>query len=82
LPLLRSFLEKLNASPPASRAGQQVTAVASLDGVKLSFAGRGWLLLRLSGTEPMIRIYAEHEDPSLIEPLLDETERDLRAFKG
>jgi len=30
----------------------------------------------------MIRIYAEHEDPSLIEPLLDEAERGLRAFKG
>ena len=82
VPLLRTFLEKLKASPPASRAGQPVTAVSSLDGVKFSFAGRGWLLHRLSGTEPMIRIYAEHEDPSLIEPLLDETERGLRAFKG
>jgi phosphomannomutase len=82
VPLLRSFLDSLNAAPPASRAGQKVTAVSNLDGVKLSFGGRGWLLHRLSGTEPMIRIYAEHEDPSLIEPLLDETERDLRTFKG
>jgi phosphomannomutase len=82
VPFLRSFLEKLEAAPPMSRSGQRVTAVSSLDGVKLSFAARGWLLHRLSGTEPMIRIYAEHEDPSLIEPLLDETERDLRAFRG
>ncbi len=82
VPLLRSYLERLKSAPPGSRAGQEVTAVSSLDGVKLSFSGRGWLLHRLSGTEPMIRIYAEHEDPSLIEPLLDETERDLRAFRG
>lgn len=82
VPLLRSYLQKLGAAPPASRSGQKVTAVASLDGVKLLFGAQGWLLHRLSGTEPMIRIYAEHEDPSLIEPLLDETERDLRAFKG
>ena len=82
VPLLKAYLASLNAAPPASCAGAGVTAVSNLDGVKLSFGARGWLLHRLSGTEPMIRIYAEHEDPSLIEPLLDEAERGLRAFKG
>jgi phosphomannomutase len=82
VPLLHSYVEKMRAAPPVSRAEEPVTAVSALDGVKLSFGGRGWLLHRLSGTEPMIRIYAEHENPALIEPLLDETERDLRAFKG
>ena len=45
-----------------------------MDGVKLLFGSRGWLLHRLSGTEPIIRIYAEHEDPTLIEKLLDATQ--------
>ena len=48
-----------------------------MDGVKLIFGSRGWLLHRLSGTEPIIRIYAEHEDAALIGKLLDETEAEL-----
>ena len=39
-----------------------MTGVDDMDGVKLLFGSRGWLLHRLSGTEPIIRIYAEHED--------------------
>lgn len=80
IPLLRSYLTRLQGGPPARRAGEAVTAVSDLDGFKLHFGEKGWLLHRLSGTEPMIRIYAEHEDPARITPLLDETESDLRAF--
>jgi phosphomannomutase len=54
-----------------------VTGLDDRDGVKLIFGSRGWLLHRLSGTEPIIRIYAEHEDPAMIRALLDETEREL-----
>ncbi len=78
MPLLRAYVESLKASPPAQRAGQAVTGVEDLDGVKLLFGGKGWLLHRLSGTEPIIRIYAEHEDAAVVEALLDETEAELR----
>lgn len=40
-------------------AGQTVVAVNKLDGLKFVLEDGGWLLLRLSGTEPLIRIYAE-----------------------
>jgi phosphomannomutase len=76
---LRSFVAGLKDAPPPSVAGETVTDVADLDGVKLVFGERGWLLHRLSGTEPVIRIYAEHEDPARVGALLDETERRLRA---
>jgi phosphomannomutase len=84
LPLarLRAFLSDLRDSPPTSVAGEAVTGVACLDGVKLELGGHGWLLHRLSGTEPVIRIYAEHEDPERVEALLDATERELRASAG
>ncbi len=78
MPLLKAFVSELKASPPASRAGQPVTGVEDLDGVKLLFGGKGWLLHRLSGTEPIIRIYAEHEDARVVESLLAETEAELR----
>jgi phosphomannomutase len=79
LPLLSAFLSTLKDSPPARRAGQAVTGLADLDGVKLLLGERGWLLHRLSGTEPVIRIYAEHEDPAVVDALLAETEAELKA---
>jgi phosphomannomutase len=79
IPALKAWLERLRANPPASRAGEKVTGVEDLDGVKLVFGARGWLLHRLSGTEPIIRVYAEHEDAVQVRALLAETEADLRA---
>jgi phosphomannomutase len=75
--VLRAFLDGLKSSPPPSRCGQRVTGLDDRDGVKLIFGSRGWLLHRLSGTEPVIRIYAEHEDATLIGRLLDETEAEV-----
>jgi phosphomannomutase len=77
MPVLRAFLARLSADPPAERCGERVTAVDALDGVKLVLGSRGWLLHRISGTEPIIRIYAEHEDPARIGALLDETAAEL-----
>ena len=77
MPVLRAFLDGLRSGPPASRCGQRVTGIDDMDGVKLIFGSRGWLLHRLSGTEPIIRIYAEHEDPEMIRALLDETEAEI-----
>ena len=33
--------------------------------------GGGWLLIRFSGTEPIIRVYCETTDESKVQPLLD-----------
>ncbi|HTS03756.1 MAG TPA: phosphoglucomutase/phosphomannomutase family protein [Thermoanaerobaculia bacterium] len=78
MPVLEAFVAGLRAAPPAARAGRSVTGLDDLDGVKLLFGGNGWLLHRLSGTEPIIRIYAEHEDEKVVAALLDETEAGLR----
>ncbi len=73
MPVLRAFVERLRTAPPATLAGERVTGVETLDGVKLLLGGRGWILHRLSGTEPILRIYAEHEDASSVHRLLDAT---------
>ncbi len=39
--------------------GRRVSRVDRTDGLKLIFADGSWLLLRLSGTEPLLRVYAE-----------------------
>ena len=39
--------------------GREVVAVDRRDGLKLVFDGGSWLAMRLAGTEPKIRLYAE-----------------------
>jgi phosphomannomutase len=41
--------------------GRRVTSLDRTDGLKMEFAGGSWVLLRLSGTEPLMRVYTEAE---------------------
>ena len=64
------LLEKLKQSPPSTFAGLKVIDIALTDGAKLLFADDSWILFRQSGTEPMLRIYAEATDVPRMEALL------------
>ncbi|NLE76438.1 MAG: phosphoglucomutase/phosphomannomutase family protein [Chloroflexi bacterium] len=66
---------RLTEHPPATLAGQAVVAVNGRDGVKYLLADDGWLLIRPSGTEPVLRIYAEAGSPDEVEALLAAGER-------
>lgn len=44
---------------PSTLAGRKVLEVVAVDGVKLVLEGEGWVLFRKSGTEPVVRVYAE-----------------------
>jgi phosphomannomutase/phosphoglucomutase len=46
-----------------------------LDGVKIWFDEESWLMLRPSGTEPLIRIYGESTDELLINSKVNEYTR-------
>ena len=63
--------EKL-AQDPAEIAGRKIENINRLDGVKFLFAGGSWMLMRPSGTEPLVRIYAESEAKSDLEELLEQ----------
>ncbi len=65
-----AILDRITKSPPSRVAGRPVLAVQSLDGVKLKLEG-GWLLLRASGTEPLLRLYAEASSPKEVRALLN-----------
>jgi phosphomannomutase len=64
------LLEKLKHSPPSTFAGLKVVDIASTDGTKLLFEDDSWILFRQSGTEPMLRIYAEATDVTKMQTLL------------
>ncbi len=60
----------LAANPPARLLKSPVTAVHTYDGVKFVAADSSWLMLRGSGTEPVLRIYAETASLAGVQKLL------------
>ena len=63
--------EKL-AQEPTEIAGRQIENINRTDGVKFLFANNAWMLMRPSGTEPLVRIYAESEDKKDLEELIEQ----------
>ena len=58
--------------------GIEVERVNYEDGVKIYFADQGWIIARFSGTEPLIRIFAESKSEEKAEALVDQ----MREFLG
>jgi len=56
------LLDELANNPPAEVAGKAVKDCLSIDGYKLTLADDSWLLIRFSGTEPVLRLYSEAKD--------------------
>ena len=53
------LLDALATAPPTEVAGKAVTHILDIDGYKLTLADDSWLLIRFSGTEPVLRLYSE-----------------------
>lgn len=59
--------------------GIRVEAIDRMDGTKFLLEGGAWLLLRASGTEPVVRIYAEASSPERVAQLLEAGEALVRG---
>ena len=66
----KEMVSRLTSDAPGAIAGTGVREVSALDGVKYLLADDSWLLIRPSGTEPVLRVYAESSDPKMVEALL------------
>jgi phosphomannomutase len=75
-----ALVGSLAAKPPASVGPHAVQSVETLDGAKLVFGDESWLLFRQSGTEPVLRVYAEATSPEMTGELLEEGCRMVAAF--
>jgi len=62
---------RLNAAKPDQLAGLRVVRKDTTDGYKFILEDGGWLLIRMSGTEPLMRVYCETGREALVQPLLD-----------
>jgi phosphomannomutase len=69
------LIKGLASQPPSKFAGRKVMDVQTVDGVKLVFDDESWQLLRQSGTEPALRIYAEAPSVNQVNQLLDEAQK-------
>ncbi|MEQ1605642.1 MAG: phosphoglucomutase/phosphomannomutase family protein [Pyrinomonadaceae bacterium] len=80
LKLTPEVADKLKAKleqEPTEIGGQKVESINRMDGVKFLFENNAWMLMRPSGTEPMVRIYAESESSDDLENLLEQGRRYL-----
>ncbi len=68
---VEKLFERLKTSAPSDMAGVRIVNVNRLDGVKLIGADDSWLLFRRSGTEPIVRVYAETPKLANLKKLLD-----------
>lgn len=64
------IVTRLTQPPPTDVGGVSVAQVSVADGVKFLLADHSWLLIRPSGTEPVLRMYAEAHSPDLVQSLL------------
>jgi phosphomannomutase len=56
---------------PATIGGIKVTGLNSSDGYKFSLEDGGWLLIRFSGTEPILRVYCETTQGDRVQDILN-----------
>ncbi|HQZ96377.1 MAG TPA: hypothetical protein PLP21_08660, partial [Pyrinomonadaceae bacterium] len=80
LKLTPEVADKLKAKleqEPTEIGGRKVESINRMDGVKFLFENNAWMLMRPSGTEPMVRIYAESETKDDLENLLEQGRRYL-----
>lgn len=63
-------IARVAAARPDALGGRRVLQQDSIDGFRFELDG-GWMLVRPSGTEPLLRIYTEMTDPSWVKPVLE-----------
>jgi len=72
----------LREAAPEKLGGHAVVKIVQLetkDGTKFFLDDGSWLLIRLSGTEPLVRVYAETKRHDELGPLLDAGEKMVRG---
>ncbi|MBT3389145.1 MAG: phosphoglucomutase/phosphomannomutase family protein, partial [Chloroflexi bacterium] len=64
------MVARLMEDAPLEIGGETVQDVMSTDGIKYIMADDSWLLIRPSGTEPVLRVYAEGRSKAMVSELL------------
>lgn len=76
-----AMAEKLKKKLPKKILGRHIAETYTFDGLKIILDNDEWLLIRPSGTEPVLRLYSETGDKKQTEAFLDFGEKLASAFK-
>lgn len=81
-PVQSALMERLNEHPFERIGGQPVVRVGRADGLKLYLDESNWLLVRPSGTEPLIRLYFEGTSEDMVAAMVDDFQRQVDELVG
>jgi phosphomannomutase len=66
----QAIVRRLEDNPPHELDGTSVESINRADGFKYNLADNTWLMVRFSGTEPLLRIYTETNSPERVRRML------------
>jgi phosphomannomutase len=76
------FTTKLVKKLPKKIAGVPIQELIQIDGLKIILEGDSWLLMRPSGTEPLMRVYAESDSEKRTDELLEAAKKWVAPATG
>ncbi|MFE1748085.1 phosphoglucomutase/phosphomannomutase family protein [Coleofasciculus sp. H7-2] len=76
-----AVINDFTKNPPAEVAGIKVKEVGRKDGIKLYLEEGSWILLRPSGTEPLMRVYLETNTPEKMTQIVQQMEQTINQLE-
>lgn len=67
-----AILDRIERSKPVAMGGSRVSSADKDDGYRFRLEDGSWVLIRFSGTEPLLRIYCETTSPERVQQMLEE----------
>ncbi|MFT4947352.1 MAG: phosphomannomutase [Natronomonas sp.] len=77
-----AVIDELGGMVPDRIAGREVAEIQTVDGFKICLEDDSWILIRPSGTEPKLRVYAEADSQGRVSELLDAGDGIVRPLLG
>lgn len=77
----QAITNRLRDNAPQTIGGVKVVKVDTFDGFRFTLADGSWILIRFSGTEPILRIYAESDSKVRVEKLTEFARKLARVTK-
>ena len=81
-PMKEALMKLLENEPPSRLGGVKLDHITKLDGIKLVFEDKSWILARPSGTEPMVRTYYENSSEANLKSMVQDFESFITSAVG